>query len=237
MTIAGPAAGDPLLKTAADPSGTAVLGTFNNCAMGYTPWGTYLTCEENFNGYFKKTAALNPLERRYGIASSSQYRWYTTDTRFDVDIEPNEPNRFGWVVEIDPFDPHSTPVKHTGLGRLKHEGAWVEETADGKVVVYLGDDQANEYIYRYVSNRPWQESLDDGVSPLDDGILYVAGFNADGTGTWLPLDVSNPALAGFASQAAILIDARRPRTRWAPRRWTGPSGSTCWTRRRRCTSP
>ena len=105
----------------------------------------------------QKTAALNPLERRYGIASSSQYRWYTTDTRFDVDIEPNEPNRFGWVVEIDPFDPNSTPVKHTGLGRLKHEGAWVEEADDGKVVVYLGDDQANEYIYRYVSDRPWQD--------------------------------------------------------------------------------
>jgi secreted PhoX family phosphatase len=208
MTITGPAAGHPLLHTAADPTGTAVLGTLNNCAMGFTPWGTYLACEENFNGYFRKTAARNALENRYGISSSSSYQWYTTDQRFDVDVTPNEPNRFGWVVEIDPFDPTSTPAKRTGLGRLKHEGAWVQETDDGHVVVYLGDDQANEYIYRFVSARPWQDAIDDGESPLDDGILYVARFSADGTGEWLPLDVSNPALSAFPTNADIMINTR-----------------------------
>ncbi len=208
MTITGPAAGHALLQTAADPTGTAVLGTINNCAMGFTPWGTYLTCEENFNGYFRKTSATNSLEKRYGIGSSASYLWHTTDSRFDVDATPNEPNRFGWVGEIDPFDPTSTPAKRTALGRIKHEGAWVEETADGRVVVYLGDDQTNEYIYRYVSNAPWQQTIDAGGSPLDDGVLYVAKFNADGSGSWLPLTTANPALSGFATQADILINTR-----------------------------
>jgi secreted PhoX family phosphatase len=208
MDITGPAAGHPLLQTAADPAGTSVLGTINNCAMGFTPWGTYLACEENFNGYFRKTGARTPLESRYGISSSSSYLWYTTDSRFDTDVTPNEPNRFGWVVEIDPFDPTSKPAKRTGLGRMKHEGAWVQETSNGHVVVYLGDDQANEYIYRFVSARPWQDAIDDGESPLDDGTLYVAKFDADGTGTWLPLDVSNPALSAFPTNADILINAR-----------------------------
>lgn len=206
--ITGPAAGHALLQTATDPTGTAVLGTLNNCAMGFTPWGTYLTCEENFNGYFRKTAPANALEKRYGVGASAAYLWHTTDTRFDVDVTPNEPNRFGWVGEIDPFDPTSTPAKRTALGRFKHEGAWVEETDDGRVAVYLGDDQTNEYIYRYVSNDPWQETIDAGGSPLDDGVLYVARFDADGWGTWLPLTTANPALSGFASQADILINAR-----------------------------
>ena len=207
IKIAGPAAGHPLLQTTADPSGQNVLGTINNCAMGFTPWGTYLACEENFNGYFRKTTN-GPLEARYGILPTSIYRWYTTDTRFDLDVEPNEANRFGWVTEIDPFKPQSTPVKHTGLGRLKHEGAWVEETDDKRVVVYMGDDERFEYIYRYVSNDPWKKAFKKGKHPLDDGILYVAKFNADGTGNWLPLTTDNPALAGFASQADILINAR-----------------------------
>jgi uncharacterized protein len=207
VAIGGPAAGHPLLKTGADPRGTKVLGTVNNCAMGYTPWGTYLACEENFNGYFRKTTA-GPLEARYGIGTSSEYRWYTTDTRFDLDVEPNEANRFGWVTEIDPWKPKSTPVKRTALGRLKHEGAWVEEADDGRVVVYMGDDQVFEYIYRYVSKDPWRVAFRKGRHPLDDGTLYVARFNADGTGDWLPLTKDNPALAGFATQADILINTR-----------------------------
>ncbi len=208
MDLTGPAAGHALLQTAADPAGTAVLGTFNNCAMGFTPWGTYLACEENFNGYFRKVAATNDLETRYGIGASAQYLWHTTDPRFDVDVSPNEPNRFGWVVEIDPFEPSSTPAKRTALGRLKHEGAWVEEAIDGRVVVYMGDDQANEYIYRFISARPWQDAIDDGESPLDDGELFVAKFLADGTGAWIPLNTSNPLLSGFASLGDILINTR-----------------------------
>ena len=196
ITIGGPAAGDPRLRTSADPTGRHVLGTINNCAMGFTPWGTYLTCEENFNGYFRKTGTQTELERRYGItAAGAGYLWHTTDTRFNANLEPNEANRFGWVVEIDPFAPESTPVKRTALGRIKHEGAWVQETRDGHVVVYMGDDEQFEYIYRYVSNRPWREAREQGINPLDDGILYVAKFRPDGNGEWLPLTPHNPALA------------------------------------------
>ena len=209
IKIGGPAAGDDRLKTSEDPTGKLVLGTLNNCAMGFTPWGTYLACEENFNGYFQKTLAnRTPLELRYGIAPfNSGFRYFTTHARFNADMEPNEPNRFGWVIEIDPFEPKSTPVKRTALGRIKHEGAWVQETKDGKIVVYMGDDERNEYIYRYVSNLPWRVARRRGINPLDDGILYVARFNADGTGDFLPLTPDNPALAGW-SLADILINTR-----------------------------
>ena len=210
IDIGGPAAGDIRLRTIADPIGTRVLGTLNNCAMGFTPWGTYLACEENFNGYFRKNGPQTNLEKRYGInATGFGYLWHTTDTRFQVDAEPNEPNRFGWVVEINPFRPNSTPVKRTALGRLKHEGAWVQETKDGKVVVYMGDDERNEYIYRYVSNLPWRQARLQRINPLDDGILYVARFKQDGSGEWLPLTPSNPVLAAADwSLNDILINTR-----------------------------
>ncbi len=208
IRIGGPACGDALLQTSADPSGSLVLGTLNNCAMGFTPWGTYLACEENFNGYFRKNGAPNAMEARYGInAAGFGYLWHTTDKRFRVDEEPNEVNRFGWVTEIDPFRPNSMPVKRTALGRLKHEGAWVQEARDGRVVVYMGDDERNEYIYRYVSADRWRRMLRRGVHPLDEGTLYVAKFGADGSGQWLPLTPDNPALAGW-SLAQILINTR-----------------------------
>ena len=242
MKIGGPVgqwhedAADERLITSADPSGRHVLGTLNNCAMGFTPWGTYLACEENFNGYFIKVAtAEQPLtqpERRYGInATGAGYKWHTTDKRFDVNAEPNELNRFGWVVEFDPFNRHSTPVKRTALGRLKHEGAWVQEARDGRVVVYMGDDEQFEYIYRYVSNRRWRTAIRRGINPLDDGILYVAQFKDDGTGEWLPLTPGAPGLEDW-SLNDILINTRpqptcEPRaTKWARRRWIGRSGST-----------
>lgn len=208
IDIAGPAAGDPRLVTSADRKGRRVLGTLNNCAMGFTPWKTYLACEENFNGYFRKVGAQTPLEARYGItAGGFGYLWHTTDSRFSADDEPNEANRFGWVTEIDPFDPKSRPVKRTALGRIKHEGAWVQEAYDGRVVVYSGDDEQFEYIYRYVSRLPWKKSFKKGIHPLDDGTLYVARFNDDGSGDWLPLTPDNPALAGW-SLADILINTR-----------------------------
>lgn len=208
IEIGGPAAGDARLITSEDPTGRRVLGTLNNCAMGFTPWGTYLACEENFNGYFRKNGAQTNLEKRYGITPAGfGYLWHTTDKRFRVDEEPNEPNRFGWVVEIDPFRPHSTPVKRTALGRLKHEGAWVQEARNGKIVVYMGDDERNEYIYRYVSNLPWKQARAQGINPLDDGILYVAKFHAEGAGEWLPLTPDNPRLAGW-SLNDILINTR-----------------------------
>lgn len=207
IKMGGPAAGDPRLVTSADSTGRHVLGTLNNCAMGFTPWGTYLSCEENFNGYFRKNGPQTELERRYGITATSSYQLYRTDMRFRAEEEPNEPNRFGWVVEFDPFDPTSTPVKRTALGRLKHEGAWVQEARDGRVVVYMGDDEQFEYIYRYVSNLPWRRARLRRINPLDDGILYVAKFNADGYGQWLPLTPDNAALAGW-SLNDILINTR-----------------------------
>lgn len=166
VEIGGPAAGDSRLVTSEDPTGKRVLGTLNNCAMGFTPWGSYLACEKNFNGYFMKNGTQTNLEKRYGItAEGFGYLWHTTDKRFRADEEPNEPNRFGWVVEIDPFRPHSTPVKRTALGRLKHEGASVQEARNGKVVVYMGDDERNEYIYRYVSTLPWRQARAGHQSP------------------------------------------------------------------------
>ena len=208
MTVSGPAAGHPLLQTAADPNGLTVLGTLNNCAMGYTPWGTYLACEENFNGYFRKTAQT-PLDARYGVnAAGFGYNWHLTpNSRFNADLHPNEPNRFGWVVEIDPWDPTSTPVKRTALGRVKHESAKCVEADDGRLVVYTGDDERFEYIYRFVSADNWRKMRRRKVSPLDEGTLYVAKFHDDGTGTWIPLTPDHPALAG-KTLGDILVNTR-----------------------------
>ena len=208
IDIAGPAAGHDLLKTSADPTGKRVLGTLNNCAMGFTPWGTYLACEENFNGYFRNTApndARDPLRRDHG---QPERRCGTRPTPASTPTSSRTSRTASaGSTEINPWLPRSTPVKRTALGRVKHEGAWVEETEDGRVVVYMGDDQAGEYIYRYLSNEPWKRAFRRGTHPLDDGVLYVARFNADGTGDWLPLTPDNPALAG-RSQAEILINTR-----------------------------
>lgn len=210
IRISGPAAGDRRLITNEDPTGRHVLGTLSNCAIGVTPWGTFLTCEENFDDYFRTPTDPAPgsLAARYGLSAKGEgYLLHTTDHRFRVADEPNEPNRFGWVVEIDPFRPQSVPLKRTALSRLKHEGAKVQETREGKVVVYTGDDETFEYIYRYVSNLPWREARRRGLSPLDDGILYVAKFSADGSGEWLPLTPNNPVLKNW-SLNDILINTR-----------------------------
>jgi secreted PhoX family phosphatase len=211
--FSGPAAGHPLLRTAADPEGRTALGTVNNCAQGVTPWGTYLTCEENFNGYFVHAGAVPAALKRYGLnAKGFGYRWHEHDARFDAAAHPHEPNRFGWVVEIDPYDPVRPPVKHTALGRLKHEGAAVTVARDGRVVVYMGDDERFEYIYKFVSRArvdPADRAANRTV--LENGTLYVARFDADGSGSWLPLVHGRNGLdagAGFASQAEVLIHAR-----------------------------
>ncbi len=211
MTIAGPAAGHDLLKTDADPTGTASLGTMNNCGSGKTPWGTYLTCEENFNGYFGSTDedmayddAVAAGYGRYGIGAGGWgYDYHKWDARFDTSKNPNEPHRAGWIVEIDPSDPDSTPVKHTGLGRFKHENAAVVLAADGRVVVYMGDDERGEFMYKFVSNGSYAPGgSTEGL--LDDGTLYVAKFNDDLTGEWIAL---TPESTGMAA-AEILIFAR-----------------------------
>ena len=221
MKLTGPAAGNALLQTSADPSGTLALGTFNNCGNGWTPWGTYLACEENFNTYFGTTIAgdgRSAAQRRYGLSSgATAYGWELFHDRFDYKKEPNECNRFGWIVEIDPFDAESTPKKRTALGRIKHENAAHRIAADGTVVVYMGDDQADDYIYKFVSDGKYVASDHrNNANLLDSGKLYVAKFKAGavsgdfmGDGEWVLLDRNaTPELTGFASQAEVLIHAR-----------------------------
>ena len=217
VTFSGPAAGHPLLE---NPAGNVPLGTVNNCAMGYTPWGTYLTCEENFNGYFgtgnppsgDPSFEPTPRQRRYGFdADGFDYYWHLFDKRFDL-TDPdyvNEPNRFGWVVEIDPMDPNQVPVKRTALGRKKNEGATVHVADDGRIVVYNGDDESFDYVYKFVSAEDWRTMRSNGESPLDRGTLYVARFYDDGNGEWLPLTLDNPDLAAeFNDLGEMLIHTR-----------------------------
>jgi hypothetical protein len=225
MQISGPAAGSALLVTKQSPDGTATYGTLNNCGHGVTPWGTYLTGEENWFAYFvvdaqSDTDALG----RYGIKSSSpgfNYRGWDTpltggdlQKRFNVSQTGataasdfrNEPNHFGYVVEINPYDPDATPKKRSALGRFSHEGAWFAPAVAGQpLAVYMGDDARNEYIYKFVSAANWDPAdaaggLEVGDKYLDEGTLYVAQFNADGSGAWLVLDQSNPALADFSAE-------------------------------------
>jgi secreted PhoX family phosphatase len=224
MTADGPAAGHDRLKTSADSSGLSILGTLNNCAGGLTPWGTYLTAEENFHGYFWSdlcTTGGKPPEglggdqaksyQRYGVPGLWQ-AWGKFVDRFNVDKEPNEPNRFGWIVEIDPFDPHSVPVKHTALGRFRHEGSECIVNKDGRVVVYCGDDARFDYVYRFVSDGRYEPGdRAANMTLLSAGTLSVARFDADGTVEWLPLVFGRPWLTpdfGFTSQADVVIDAR-----------------------------
>ncbi len=227
IRISGPAAGHPLMRTAQHPAGDTVLGTYANCAMGVTPWGTYLTCEENFHGYFggekaadsklggEKAADFKPdaAQLRYGTMPGGQWvDWWRFDERFDMARHPNEPNRFGWVVEIDPMDPTSTPVKRTALGRKRQESATCTLTKDGRVAVYMGDDTRFEYIYKFVSRdavRPGGYPTNKNL--LDHGTLYAARLDEGGAGEWLPLTQGLPGLTaqdGFSSQAEVTIRAR-----------------------------
>ena len=209
MEITGPARGHDLVKTATDPAGTIALGTWNNCGNGRTPWGTYLACEENFNGYFSSSDpdfALPAGYERYGIKAEDRgYGWAMTDERFDVSKHPNEPNRAGYVVEIDPLDPASMPKKRTALGRFKHENAEVTLAADGRVVVYLGDDERGEFLYKFVSDGVYAEG-GDNRDLLESGSLSVARFADDGTGEWVAL---TPECTGMVSQAEICIHTRQ----------------------------
>ncbi|ABA58604.1 Protein of unknown function DUF839 [Nitrosococcus oceani ATCC 19707] len=231
MELTGPAAGHDLLQTAADPSGKTVLGTLNNCAGGKTPWGTLLTCEENFDQYFGNLEGLESLaaEESPNQAKLKKYAtlhgrlspprelsprgWELVDKRFDVAENPTEAFRFGWVVEIDPYRPEFTPKKRTALGRFKHEGANVVVGPEGRVAVYSGDDTKFEYIYKFVSTEAYDpKDRAHNLTLLDKGTLYVARFKENGSGEWLPLVFGHEPLDkdhGFASQAEVLINTRR----------------------------
>ncbi len=226
MELTGPARGHALFKTDDDPEGARVHGTLNNCAGGKTPWGTVLSCEENIDRYFGRAAdlvaaatgdaaAAKIVRRHERVAPSegmSDWAWEEVDERFNVSLHPNEAFRFGWVVEIDPYDPGSTPKKRTALGRFKHEGATTTIAQNGQVVVYSGDDARFEYVYKFVSDGKYNPNdRKANMAILDAGKLYVAKFNDDGTGRWLPLELrANPALGDeFADQGELLIDARR----------------------------
>ena len=208
MEITGPARGHDLMKTAADPGGVQSLGTWNNCGSGRTPWGTYLACEENFNGYYSaadEAHEVSPDLARYGVSSKDWgYSWAQTDERFDVSKHPNEPNRNGWIVEVDPTDPTSTPKKRTALGRFKHENAEVVINNDGRVVIYMGDDERGEFLYRYISNGVYAPGKNTDEL-MDNGTLYAAKFSDDGTGKWMAL---TPETTGLANAAEVAIHSR-----------------------------
>lgn len=289
MDIAGPARGAPGMRTALDLDGTTVLGTVANCAHGRTPWGTYLTCEENFHEYFGSTGAdlpglaLDPAReysaeevrrfeaavpyraRRYEVAVPKfletgpgsgrwrfqrfgrNHRWHEHDERFDFARHPNEAHRFGWVVEIDPFDPASRPVKRTAIGRCKHESATLTLARDGRVVVYTGDDEPDEYLFKFVSEGRYEPSRGKANGELlDRGTLYVARFDADGRGRWLPLVHGRGGLTrnlGWLDQADVVINARHAadvmggtrmdRTEWVAIAPTGEAYVTCTNNRTR----
>jgi len=263
IDITGPARGSDLLVTKHSTDGTQARGTLNNCANGWTAWGTYVTCEENYDLYFRDQRAVTGGAATFQEAAdilgydkalagiglripSGRYDWADVAgqdeqiadefTRFNTEPSGasasedyrNEGNQHGWVVEIDPFDPSSTPRKRTALGRFAHEGAWPGRFIEGEpVVFYMGDDDQLQYIYKFVSNQPYSSGntgLDAGDQYLNDGTLYAARFDFDPftgarTGAWIPLTTDNPDIQAasapggqfeglFDTQDSLLVHAR-----------------------------
>lgn len=238
FVVDGPAAGDERLRTSADPTGTKVLGTLNNCAGGTTPWGTVLSGEENFNQYFDAPDGLDERYTaqyaRYGISGKGK-GWNTVDPRFDLSAEPHEPHRFGWIVEVDPFDPDSAPRKHTMLGRFKHEGANVVIAEDGRAVAYMGDDERGDYLYKFVSAGTFDDAGSErakrrNLRLLSAGTLYVARLTgdgaedgvSDGTGEWIPLCSDTESFVEGMSVADVLLFTRLAADKVAPTRMDRP---------------
>ena len=219
MQFTGSAAGSALLKTNYDPSGMKAFGTNNNCANGFTPWGTYLICEENFQLMFggldddaEVSDSLRTLHKRYGIRGKGYYGWEQFHDRFDVKKEPHEPNHFGWIVEFDPFDPSCTPKKHTSMGRFRHENCAHMIGDNNKIAFYSGDDSRYEYIYKFIPSKDYQpDNQQANRDLLESGALYVAKFNDDGSGEWLALEHGRNGLTkenDFADQAEVMVKTR-----------------------------
>jgi len=216
MSFSGPAAGSPRLAISSEQTGRMSRGTLNNCAGGITPWGTYLMAEENFHGYFQGELLDDhpeaPNHQRYGVPAG-WFQWGRYHDEFNVTREPNGPNRYGWVVEVDVLDPQSTPAKRTALGRFKHEGAESVIADDGRVVLYMGDDERFEYVYKFVTQGRYNPNdRKANLNLLDHGTLFVARFEDDGQLSWLPLQYGKGPLTpenGFSSQADVVIEARR----------------------------
>jgi uncharacterized protein len=216
VLFSGPAAGHPRMRTRHAPDGRSGLGTIGNCAGGLTPWGTMLSGEENVQDYFSGDpgqGAEAASRARFGISGKPRYHWGRIEQRWRLEQEPQEPNHFGWIVEVDPRNPEAAPVKRTALGRMRHEGCTVHVDARRQVVAYSGDDQAFEYLYRFVAARPWDPQVPPSEGRwLDDGVLSVARFEDDGSLRWLRLVFGEGPLRpeqGFHSQADVLIDVRR----------------------------
>jgi secreted PhoX family phosphatase len=231
FALTGPAAGTALVKTAADPTGRRVLGTINNCSGGTTPWGTILSGEENFHNYFLADGTA-PEQARYGLTDTeapSSFGWEAIDPRFDArsaaDGTPsgyvNEPNRFGYIIEIDPHDPTSTPRKHTGMGRFKHEGANVRVDRNGTVVAYMGDDERFDYLYKFVAKRKYRPGRSaaarrHNMQILTSGDLYVARFSGTmrpdganlGRGVWIPLILNGRSMVPGMTEAEVCVYTR-----------------------------
>ncbi|MCA4133015.1 PhoX family phosphatase [Arthrobacter sp. M4] len=232
--LTGPAAGSELVKTIDDPAGRWIKGTLGNCSGGTTPWGTILSGEENFNGYFV-SAGTSSSDKRYGLTSKPTSRqWELDEQRFDTRNAgyANETNRFGWVIEVDPFDPSSTPKKRSAMGRFKHEGANVIVAESGHVVAYMGDDERFDYLYKFVSKQKYQPgdtaaARRHNMDLLSEGNLYVAKFTGnspaaeidgtgkvpadgafDGTGEWLPLVVDGASAVAGMTVAEVLVYTR-----------------------------
>ena len=241
MELAGPLAGTDWVRTPYSPDGTRVRGTNNNCGNGFTPWGTYITAEENWAFCFVNKGEIPAHQKRVGVGGTAgRYQWETAAgdasevqgefARFDLtatgasalDDWRNEINGFGYLVEIDPHDPAGMPVKHTGMGRFAHEGsAYGNPVAGQPLAFYSGDDSRFEYVYRFVTDAVWDpadarrtDRLAVGRKYLDKGTLYVARFNEDGTGDWLPLTPESKGKNGgtlggqFGDIAAILVNTR-----------------------------
>ena len=242
MELSGPARGSAFMKTVYSPNGTQTRGTVNNCANGYTPWGTYLTCEENWAGYFIRsndTAARSQRDNsallrngiRPGASGFAHNRWAsvaasdkanTQFSRWDCTADAAQPadgtgdfrnaaNTFGYVVEIDPFNPTAAPVKRTALGRRANEGASASIAKAGQpLAFYIGCDSRGEYVYKFVSKKLWtpgdanrSDRMNVGAEYMDEGTIYAARFNANGAGTWVKLDISNPDVAAGVPASAL----------------------------------